>query len=123
MTRRFLRSKIHRATVTENDLNYMGSLTVDADLLDLAKIAVHEQVDVYNITTGTRFTTYAIEGKRGSGEICVNGAAAHLANVGDMIIVVTYCDLAPEEIENHTPIVIVVDSSNKAINKWQSSSS
>lgn len=115
MLRRFLKSKIHRARVTQTELDYVGSLTVDRDLLDAANILVNEQVDVYNITRGTRMTTYAIEGKRGSGEICVNGAAAHLAEVDDLIIIVTYCDLFNEEVEGHTPLVVQVDENNRPV--------
>ncbi len=115
MIRQFLKSKIHRATVTETDLEYNGSLTVDLDLLDAAEIAIHEVVEVYNITRGTRFKTYAIEGKRGSGEICVNGAAAHLAELNDLIIIVTYCDLDKNEVENHKPTVVIVDGNNRII--------
>ena len=115
MTRRFLRAKLHRATVTQTELEYVGSLTVDLDLLDRAGMLVNEQVDVYNITRGTRFTTYLIPGERGKGEICVNGAAAHLAEVGDKIIVVTYCDLAEDEITGHEPTVIVVDDQNRPV--------
>lgn len=113
MIRRFLKAKIHRATVTQVDLDYVGSITVDRDLLDAADIAINEQVDIYNITTGTRFTTYAIEGPRGSGIIGINGAAAHLAHVGDLVIIVTYCDLAPEEIAGHKPTVLLVDENNR----------
>ncbi len=115
MIRQFLKSKIHRATVTETDLEYNGSLTVDRDLLDAANIAIHEVVEVYNITNGSRFKTYAIEGKRGSGEICVNGAAAHLAELGDLIIIVTYCELGDDEVESHKPTVVIVDKNNSII--------
>jgi len=112
MLRRFLRSKIHRVRVTQTDLEYVGSVTIDRDLMDAAGIAVNEQVDIYNITTGSRFTTYAIEGERGSGVIGVNGAAAHLANVGDFVIVVAYCDLYEEEIAKHEPRIVLVDEQN-----------
>jgi len=112
MVRRFLKSKIHRARVTRTDLDYTGSLTVDRDLLDAADIATNEQVDVYNVTTGSRFTTYAIEGERGSGTIGVNGAAAHLAGVGDLVIIATYCDLTEDEVTGHRPKVLLVDESN-----------
>ncbi|MCB2198448.1 aspartate 1-decarboxylase [bacterium] len=115
MLRRFLRAKIHRATVTQTELDYVGSLTIDSDLLKRAGILPNEQVEVYNITRGTRFTTYAIVGEAGTGEMCVNGAAAHLAEVGDLIIVVTYCDLAEDEIESHEPVVLVVDDENKPV--------
>ena len=108
-----LKSKIHRATVTQTDLHYEGSLTLDPHLMRVADIAPGEQVEVYNITRGTRFTTYTIEGKPGSGEVCVNGAAAHLAEVGDLVIVVTYCDLPAEEVAAHRPLVIPVDEENR----------
>ncbi len=113
MIRRFLHSKIHRARVTQTDLDYVGSLTLDPNLREAADMAVHEQVDVYNITRGTRFTTYVIEGKRGSGDVCVNGAAAHLAEVGDLVIVVTYCELHKDEIADYSPVIIQVDENNQ----------
>jgi len=117
MLRRFLNTKIHRAHVTQTDLEYEGSLTIDKELMDLAGILPNEQVEVYNITRGTRFKTYAIVGEPGKGEMCVNGAAAHLAEVDDLIIVVTYVDLHGDEIESHSPKVIVVDANNKPLTK------
>jgi len=116
MLRRFLHAKIHRATVTQTELDYVGSLTLDPDLLDRTGMLLNEQVEVYNITRGTRFTTYVIVGERGKGEVCVNGAAAHLAEVGDRVIVVTYCDLTEEEAATHEPVVIIVDDNNRPIN-------
>ena len=115
MLRRFLRAKIHRATVTQTELDYVGSLTIDENLLKLSGIRPNEQVDVYNITRGTRFTTYAIVGEAGKGDMCVNGAAAHLAEVGDRIIVVNYCDLTNDEIDGHEPVVLLVDDENKPL--------
>ncbi|MFH0882434.1 MAG: aspartate 1-decarboxylase [bacterium] len=112
MIRRFLKSKIHHARVTQTDLDYVGSVTVDRDLFDASDIAINEQVEVYNITTGARFTTYAIEGQHESGIIGVNGAAAHHANVGDLVIIVTYCDLSEDEISGHQPKVLLVDKNN-----------
>ncbi|MBD3167735.1 aspartate 1-decarboxylase [bacterium] len=113
MLRRFLRSKIHRATVTGTDLHYEGSLTLDPELMKRADILPDEAVDVYNITRGTRFTTYAIEGTNpGSGELLVNGAAAHLVEMGDLVIVCTYCDLGEEEWQTHESTVILVDENN-----------
>ena len=88
--RSFFRAKIHRATVTQADLNYEGSMSIDRDLMDAADIAEFEEVHIWNVTRGTRLTTYAIEAERGSGVICVNGAAAHLVHVGDLIIIATY---------------------------------
>ncbi len=113
MLRTFLNAKIHRARVTETDLHYRGSLTLDPNLLEAAGIAPDEQVEVYNITRGHRFTTYAIEGQRGKGEVCVNGAAAHLAEVDDLVIVATYCLLEPGEVAQHHARVILVDSDNQ----------
>lgn len=113
MLRRFLRSKLHQARVTETNLHYEGSLTVDLDLADAAGLQVDEQVEVYNISNGNRFTTYVIAGERGSGVIGVNGAAAHMADVGDSVIVVAYCDLSPEEIESHQSTVLILDENNR----------
>ncbi len=115
MLRTFLKSKIHRARVTQTDLDYIGSLTIDQDLLEAANIAVNEQVEIYNITRGTRCKTYAILGERGKGEMCINGAAAHLAEVDDLVIVVTYCQLNDEEVKNHQPTVVMVNKDNKII--------
>jgi aspartate 1-decarboxylase len=114
MRRRLLKSKIHRATVTEAELHYEGSITIDLDLLEAADIVEHEQVDVYNITTGDRFTTYAIPGEPGSGIICINGAAAHLARPGHLVIVASYADYEPEELREHDPRIVLVDERNRA---------
>jgi aspartate 1-decarboxylase len=103
------------ARVSETELEYVGSLTMDRDLMDAAGILPDEQVEVYNITRGSRFVTYAIEGERGSGDMKVNGAAAHLAEVGDKIIVATYCDLTPEEIPAHESTVHVLDENNRIV--------
>ncbi len=113
MRRRLLKSKIHRATVTEADLNYPGSITIDLDLMELADIVEHEQVDVYNVTGGERFTTYAIPGEPGSGVICINGAAAHLARPGDLVIIASYADYSPEEVREHEPRIVLVDEGNR----------
>ena len=113
MRRNFLRSKIHRCNVTMADLNYAGSLTVDLDLLDAADMHPFERVEVYDITNGNRFATYLMAGPRGSGIICVNGAAAHLAKPKDLIIAATYVDLEPDEIRAHRPIVVLVDEKNR----------
>jgi aspartate 1-decarboxylase len=107
------KSKIHRATVTEANLNYEGSITVDADLLDAAGILPHEQVQVLNVNNGERFDTYAIRGPRGSGVVCLNGPAARLAHVGDLVIVLTYAFMEREELERHTPTVVIVDEANR----------
>lgn len=113
MLRRFLKAKIHRARITQTDLHYVGSLTLDRNLMDAADIRANEAVDVYNINNGSRFTTYVIEGERGKGEVCVNGAAAHLANVDDLVIIATYCDLTEEEMEGFEPVVLQVDEHNQ----------
>jgi len=107
-----LHAKIHRATVTQADLHYEGSITVDRDLLDAAGILINEQVDVLNITNGNRFTTYAIEGQRGSGIIGINGAAAHLAGPDDMVIICAYRNYTQDEATTHNPTVILVNENN-----------
>jgi aspartate 1-decarboxylase len=107
------KSKIHRATVTQADLDYEGSLTMDLDLLEAADILPHEEVHVWNVTRGTRFATYAIEGDRGSGVMCVNGAAAHLAKSGDVIIVATFAQVAESAVRAHRPNVVLVDEKNR----------
>jgi aspartate 1-decarboxylase len=113
MRRSMLKSKIHRARVTAADVNYEGSLTLDAGLLEAADILPHEQVHVWNVTRGTRLTTYAIAGEPGSGVVCVNGAAAHLARPGDVIIVATFADVDEAAARNHRPRVIFVDERNR----------
>ncbi len=111
-----LKSKIHRATVTETSLDYEGSITIDRNLMDAAGLVQYEAVEVYNITFGTRFKTYAIEGRRGSGLICINGAAARLASVGDLVIVVSF-RFVDEDAERPEPVIILVDSKNKVVRK------
>ncbi|MBW7866177.1 MAG: aspartate 1-decarboxylase [Candidatus Hydrogenedens sp.] len=106
------KSKVHRATVTQADLNYTGSLTLDPLLIEAAGMLVHEQVHVLNINTGARFTTYIIEGGRGSGVVCLNGAAARLGAPGDLIIALTYAEMTPEEARTHEPVVVHVDKNN-----------
>lgn len=108
-----MKSKLHRATVTQADLDYEGSIAIDSDLLDAANIYPHEQVDVLNITTGARFTTYAIEAPRGSRVIGVNGAAARLVQKKDKVIVVTYGQLPVEEARNYSPVVVLLDDDNR----------
>ncbi|MBP8131335.1 MAG: aspartate 1-decarboxylase [Candidatus Hydrogenedentes bacterium] len=108
-----LKSKIHRATVTQADLHYEGSLTVDKDLIEAANIRVYEQVHVLNVNTGARFTTYIIEGERGSGVVCLNGAAARLGQPGDLVIVITYAQMDAREAECYTPRVVHVDALNR----------
>jgi len=110
-----LKSKIHRATVTDANLNYVGSITVDTDLLDAADIRPHEHVHVVNINNGARFETYAIEGARGSGTICLNGAAARLAQPGDLVIVLSYAQYSEADTHGYEPIVVQVDDANREI--------
>lgn len=113
MLRYMLKAKIHRATVTEADLAYEGSLTIDRDLMDRAGIAPFEKVGVYNINNGERFETYVIEGKRGAGVIGLNGAAARKGMVGDLIIIATYAGVTDEEMEGCKPTILLLDEKNK----------
>jgi aspartate 1-decarboxylase len=115
VTRTMLKSKIHRATVTDADLNYVGSITVDADLLDAADIRPYEHVHIVNINNGARFETYAIEGSRGGGTICLNGAAARLAQPGDLVIVLSYAQYTEADTRAYAPIVVHVDETNREI--------
>src|SRR5690625_1796002 len=113
MLRMMLNSKLHRATVTEADLNYVGSITLDADLLDAANMYPNEKVHVVNNNNGARFETYIIAGERGSGVICVNGAAARLVQKGDIVIILSYVYVSEEEAENHEPTVLIMDQHNR----------
>ena len=115
MRRKMLKSKIHRATVTGSDLHYVGSITVDAELLDAADILEHELVHVLDVDNGARFETYTIAGQRGSGEIKINGAAARLVHTGDTVIVVSYADYEREELETYEPVVVHVDQDNRIV--------
>ena len=108
-----LKGKIHRATVVQAELNYVGSITVDEDLLDAAGIYEYEKVHIVDIDNGARFETYTIAGERGSGMICLNGAAARMVQVEDHIIIMSYCDLTPEEAFGHKPKVVFVDDKNQ----------
>ncbi|MBE7219759.1 MAG: aspartate 1-decarboxylase [Caulobacteraceae bacterium] len=108
-----MRAKLHRATVTQADLEYEGSIAIDKDLLDASTLLPHEQVDVLNITTGARFTTYVIEAPRGSRVIGVNGAAARLVQAGDKVIVVSYARMEPAEAKAHAPVVVLCDDLNR----------
>ncbi|NTU90052.1 MAG: aspartate 1-decarboxylase [Actinobacteria bacterium] len=108
-----LKGKIHRATVVQAELDYIGSITIDEDLLDAAGMFEYEKVTVADVETGTRFETYTIAGERGSGLICVNGAAAHCVNVGDKVIVMAYARFTPEEARDHKPDVVFVDGENR----------
>jgi aspartate 1-decarboxylase len=113
--RTMLKSKIHRATVTASDLHYVGSITVDPDLLEAADILEHEQVAVVDVDNGARFETYTIAGERGSGEIKVNGAAARLVHHGDTIIVISYAQYDRVEMEHYEPTVVHVDRQNRIV--------
>ena len=107
------KSKIHRATVTGANLNYEGSLTVDADLLDAADILPYEQIHIWDVTNGARLVTYALPGPRGSGQFCVNGAGAHLVKPGDLVIVATYTLMSGRKAKKYEPTVVFVDQSNQ----------
>lgn len=108
-----LKSKIHRATITDANLFYEGSLSVDPDLLDRAGLMEYEKVQIVNINNGARLETYIILAERGSGDIELNGAAARLGHPGDHIIIIAYCNVTPEEAKNHKPRIILVDENNK----------
>lgn len=115
MQRKMLKSKIHRATITDCDLHYVGSITIDADLLEMSDILENELVHVLDIDNGQRFETYTIAGERGSGMMQVNGAAARLVAKGDKVIVVSYAEYSEAELENYEPVVVHVDDENRRI--------
>ena len=115
MMRVLLKAKIHRATVTDRSLDYEGSITIDEDLMDAVGLLPNEQVQVYNVSNGHRFETYAIPGKRGSGEIGLNGAATHRGSVGDRVIVFAFCLVPSEEAPMHRPLILVLDEHNKPV--------
>jgi aspartate 1-decarboxylase len=117
MRRTLFKSKIHRATVTHADLEYEGSVSIDEDLLEAAEILEYEAIHVWNITRGTRLTTYAIKGERGSGIVCINGAAAHLNKPGDMVILATFAEFDESEARTFKPTVVLVDRANKIVEK------
>lgn len=108
-----LKSKIHRVTVTRADLDYIGSITIDEDLMEAANIIENERVHIYNITNGERLDTYVIKGKRGSGEIGINGAAAHKATEGDLVIIVSYTSMEVEEAKSFKPTILFPKAGNK----------
>jgi aspartate 1-decarboxylase len=112
-TRTMLKSKIHRARVTDCNVDYEGSITIDIDLMRAADILLYERVEILNIHNGARFSTYAIEGKEGSGEICLNGAAARLASIDDIVIILTYHDVPTEAAEHVRPRLVYVDNQNR----------
>jgi aspartate 1-decarboxylase len=115
LMRTMMTGKIHRATVTQADLHYVGSITVDADLLAAADLLPGQQVDVVDVTNGSRLTTYAIAGEAGSGQICINGAAAHLVHPGDVVILIAYGLLSDAEARTYSPHVVLVDSDNRIV--------
>ena len=110
-------SKIHRATVTQSDLDYVGSITVDADLLDAADLFPGERVDICDCTNGNRLSTYVIPGERGTGQVCVNGAAAHLVSPGDLVILIAYSQLDESRARTYLPHVVFVDGSNRIVER------
>ena len=121
MTREMLRAKIHRITATEANVEYEGSLTLDPELMGACDMVPFERIDVFDVDNGNRFSTYLIEGERGSGECCVNGAAAHLVEVGHKLIIVTYCAVAEDDVRAHRPRVVLVheDNSIREVKDWE----
>jgi aspartate 1-decarboxylase len=115
MRRRMMKSKIHRATVTDANLHYVGSITIDRDLMDQADLLEYEQVAVVDVDNGARLETYVIEGERGSGDICLNGAAARLVSPGDRIIIISYAEYEAAELETYEPTILHVDRANQPI--------
>jgi aspartate 1-decarboxylase len=116
--RTMLKCKIHRATVTEGNINYEGSITIDKKLMREADILPYEQVQVLNINNGARFSTYAIEGEEGKGDICLNGAAARLAVKGDLVIILTYTDMDDEEARKYKPKIVHVNERNEIVHQF-----
>lgn len=110
-----LKSKIHRATVTQAELNYVGSITIDENLMEAAGILEYERVHIVNVNSGSRIETYVIAGEKGSGVICLNGAAARSGQKGDIIIIMAYADMTPEEAKENSPKVVLVDENNNAV--------
>ena len=113
MTLEILKSKIHRATVTQAELNYVGSITIDEDLMEAAGIYEYEKVQIADVDNGARFETYVIAGEAGSGIICLNGAAARMVSTGDKVIIMSYAQMTPEEIKEYPPKVVFVNGQNK----------
>ena len=113
MTREILKSKIHRAVVTQAELNYVGSITIDESLMEAAGIYEYEKVQIADVDNGARFETYVIAGEAGSGIICLNGAAARMVSAGDKVIIMSYAQMSPEEIKEHPPKVVFVDGENR----------
>lgn len=117
MTVEMLKGKIHRATVVQAELDYVGSITVDQDLLDASGILEYEKVQIVDVNNGSRFETYTIAGERGSGMICLNGAAARCVSTGDKIIIMAYAQMSPEDLKDYHPNVVFVDDNNKVVRK------
>ena len=117
MQRLMLKSKLHRVTVTHSELHYEGSCAIDENLLEAADIREYQQIDIYNVNNGERFTTYAIKAQRGSGVISVNGAAAHKANPGDLVIIATYAMYNELELQKFQPDLVYVDAGNRIVDK------
>jgi aspartate 1-decarboxylase len=117
MYRNMLRSKIHRATVTGADLHYEGSVTIDADLLDRADMIANQEVEIWNVTNGERFRTYALRGQPGSGVVCINGAAAHKARAGDLVIIATFGWMTDAEARDWDPKLVFVDAQNRPVDR------
>ncbi|WP_050180701.1 aspartate 1-decarboxylase [Domibacillus robiginosus] len=117
MYRTMMNGKIHRATVTEANLNYVGSITIDEDLLDAAGIMANEKVQIVNNNNGARLETYTIPGERGSGVVCLNGAAARLVQPGDTVIIISYVLVAEEKVKEHKPKVLIMDAENRIVDR------
>ena len=117
MKRSFLNSKIHKATVTDTNIDYEGSCLIDISILNSARILPYEKIEIYNITNGERLTTYAIAGPADSGQICANGACCHKINKNDQVIICTYTELSENEIENHKPTIISLNKDNEIVDK------
>ena len=120
MLRTVLKSKIHRATVTDADLHYEGSISIDEELLKASDIIPNEHVHIWDVTNGNRFETYALKAKKGSGTVCINGAAAHLAKKGDTVIITSFGSLDEKKLKKHEPRVVLVDSKNRIVKKKNS---
>ncbi len=112
MTIEMLYSKLHRATITDANLNYVGSITIDRDLMDVAKLRVGQKVDIVNVNNGERFSTYVIEGERGKRDICLNGAAARKAEIGDRVIIIAYANMSMEEADMFKPHIVLLNEKN-----------
>src|SRR5215470_10915046 len=115
MLRTLLKSKIHRVTVTDADLHYEGSVSIDTQLMEAADILPHEHVHIWDVTNGNRFETYALPAPRGSATVCINGAAAHLAKKGDVIIITSFAAIAEDKVTGHQPKVVLVDAHNQIV--------